>query len=165
MRTRDRMLSVVFFVLSLGPWVTAGAHGRIPNDMRSLEPGKVIRVMETDFLVPSGFRMLPGPMFYLAHAKALGLGVRQQEEIRRIAERIMPETVRAGRRIDRLKSEVITLGDARNSFPSPRVHFLLRRIGLLEAEANFQHIEAHRACLDLLDPRQKARLFSLLSHH
>ena len=140
----------------------AMAHGQIPDELRSLQPGKVFAVMASDFLVPDGFWRLPGPMFYLAHAKDLNLGRNQQSGIRKIAARIMPETVRAGRKIERMKAEVVALSDGRKSFSGPRVHWLLRRIGLLEAKADFEHIEAHRACLRILRPAQKSRLFSLL---
>ena len=145
-----------------GSGIPAGAHGRIPDGMRGLAPGKVLAVMESDFLVPAGFRTLPGPMFYLGHAGELGLEPRQKDGIRKIAARIMPETVRAGRKIERMKAEVVALSDGRKPFSGPRVHWLLRRIGLLEAEADFEHIEAHRACLRLLWPSQKVRLFGLL---
>lgn len=163
MKAKDRIIPAVFLVMSLCPWMTADAHGRIPDGMRNLNPGEVIRVMQSDFLVPSGFRRLPGPMFYLGHAEALGLGMRQLADIRKIAGKIMPETVRAGRRIDRLKAEVTASSDGRKPFSASRVHRLLLRIALLEAEADFEHIEAHRACLRLLSPTQKTRLFSLLS--
>ena len=153
---------VAVLTLCPGSEIPAGAHGRIPDEMRVLVPGKVLAVMESDFLVPAGFRTLPGPMFYLGHAGELGLEPRQKDGIRKIAARIMPETVRAGRKIERMKAEVVVLSDGRKPFSATRIRRLLRRIGLLEAKADFEHIEAHRACLRLLRPDQKARLFSLL---
>ena len=162
MKSMRTLCMVAVLTLCPGSGIPAGAHGRIPDAMRALAPGKVLAVMGSDFLVPAGFRKLPGPMFYLDHAGELGLEPRQQAGIRKIAARIMPETVRAGRKIERMKAEVVVLSDGRKPFSPARIRRLLRRIGLLEAKADFEHIEAHRACLRLLRPDQKARLFSLL---
>jgi len=142
--------------------VTASAHGRVPEEMESMQPGRVIEVMESDFLVPGGFRWLPGPMFYLAHEKALGLSPGQKKRILSIARKIMPETVREGKKIETLKGRIVALSDGRKPYDPSKVHSLLLRLGKREAEADFGHIEAHRDCLLLLRPSQRARLFSLL---
>ena len=141
------------------------AHGTVPPSMAALMPGRVISVMESDFLVPQGFRKLPGPMFYLNHAKELGLTSGQREKILRIARKIMPETLREGREIDRLKQEVVRLSDPRTSFREARLRRLLLAIGKKEAQADLAHIRAHRDCLRLLTPAQRRTLPALLGKH
>ena len=139
------------------------AHGMMPADMASLSPGRVIAVMESDFLVPDGFGRLPGPLFYLGHKKALGLSRSQIGKIRNIARTIMPATVRQGKAIEVLKRRVVRLSDCRKPLREKELRRLLDRIGRMESRANLDHILAHRACLDLLTPGQRKRLFSLLS--
>ncbi len=138
------------------------AHGRMPADMASLAPGRVIAVMESDFLVPEGFGRLPGPLFYLGHKKALGLSRPQVEKIRNIARTIMPATVRQGRAIEALKRRVVRLSDGRKPLRETELRRVLDQIGRRESRADLDHILAHRACLDLLTPGQRKRLFSLL---
>ena len=150
--------------LLLGLPGAAGAHGMVPGDLAPLEPGRVIAVMERDFLVPEGFRRLPGPVYYLSHGKALGLSRLEKERIRAIARTIMPETVRQGREIERLKKRVVRLSDGRKPLKEAELRRLLERIGEKEAMADLVHIRAHRACLHLLTPAQRARLFALLAH-
>ena len=141
------------------------AHEMVSADMVSLSPGQVISVMKSDFLVPNGFGWLPGPMFYLGHKERLGLSPKQIEEIRKIARRIMPETIRQGREIDSLKKKVVRLSDGRIPLKENELRGILNKIGMMEAKANLEHILAHRACLDLLTPGQRKRLFSILSSH
>ncbi len=141
------------------------AHERVSADMVGLSPGQVLSVMTSDFLVPNGFGWLPGPMFYLGHKETLGLSSTQIEKIRKIARRIMPATIRQGREIESLKKKVVRLSDGRLPLKENRLRRLLVRIGMMEANANLEHILAHRACLDLLTPGQQKRLFSILSPH
>ena len=141
------------------------AHGMMPHDMASLSPGRVIAVMESDFLVPNGFGRLPGPLFYLSHKKALGLSGAQIEKIRKIARTIMPATVRQGKAIEALKREVVRLSDGGEPLKEDELRRVLDRIGSMESRVDLAHILAHRACLDLLDPGQRKRLFSLLPTH
>ncbi len=155
-------LAAILILLESG---RALAHGTVPASMAKLEPGRVIAVMESDFLVPQGFNNLPGPMFYLNHEKELGLSARQRQSILRIARTIMPETIRQGRSIDRLKREVERLSDPRFPFREARLRRLLAEIGRREARADLAHIEAHRACLRLLTPAQRRTLLSLLFPH
>lgn len=142
--------------------VAAPAHEGAPGALKSMRPGRVIEVMETDFLLPRGFRWLPGPMFYLTHEKDLGLTARQRGLLLAIAKEIMPETIREGGSIDRLKRQILVLSDGRKAIDSRRLRALLLTLGKREALANFDHIEAHKACLSLLTPLQRRRLFSLL---
>ena len=139
------------------------AHGMMPADMASLAPGRVIAVMESDFLVPDGFGRLPGPLFYLGHKKALGLSRHQIEKIRNIARTIMLATVRQGMAIEALKRRVVRLSDGRKPLREEELRRVLGRIGMMESKADLDHILAHRACLDLLTPGQRNRLFALLS--
>ncbi|MCL5953034.1 MAG: hypothetical protein M1509_00805 [Nitrospirae bacterium] len=141
------------------------AHEMVSADMVSLSPGQVIAVMKSDFLVPNGFGWLPGPMFYLGHKEILGLSPQQIGKIRRIARRIMPATIRQGREIDSLKKKVVRLSDGRLPLKESEIRGILNQIGMKEAKANLEHILAHRACLDLLTPVQRKRLFSILSSH
>ena len=138
------------------------AHGKVPPELAPLEPGRVISVMESDFLVPQGFRDLPGPMFYLDHQAELKLTAGQRERILRIARRIMPATIRDGKEIDRLKREVARLSDPRTPFREARLRRLLLAIGKREALADLAHLRAHRDCLLLLTPAQRTALFSLM---
>ena len=138
------------------------AHGTVPPSMAALMPGRVISVMESDFLVPQGFRNLPGPMFYLNHAKELGLTAGQREGILRIARTIMPKTIREGQEIDRLKREVVRLSDPRTPFREARLRRLLLAIGKKEGQADLAHIRAHRDCLRLLTSAQRRTLPGLL---
>ena len=138
------------------------AHGTVPPSMAALMPGRVISVMESDFLVPQGFRNLPGPMFYLNHAKELGLTAGQRERILRIARTIMPETIREGQEIDRLKQKVVRLSDPRTPFRESRLRSLLLAIGKKEAQADLAHIRAHRDCLRLPTSAQRRTLPGLL---
>ena len=141
------------------------AHERVSADMVGLSPGQVLSVMTSDFLVPNGFGWLPGPMFYLGHKETLGLSPEQIGKIRQIARRIMPATVRQGREIDSLKKKVVRLSDGRLPLKESEIRGILNQIGMKEAKANLEHILAHRACLDLLTPVQRKRLFSILSSH
>jgi hypothetical protein len=163
---RTAILRGVLGLLVLGSLhvfsVTASAHGKVPEEMKSMQPGRVIEVMESDFLVPGGFRWLPGPMFYLGHEKALGLSPGQKKRILSVARKIMPETIREGKKIETLKGRIVALSDGRKPYDPLELKRLLRRLGKREAEADFAHIEAHRACLFILRPSQRARLFSLL---
>lgn len=141
------------------------AHEMVTADVGPLSPGQVLSVMKSDFLVPNGFGWLPGPMFYLGHKETLGLSPEQIGKIRQIAWRIMPATVRQGREIDSLKKTVVRLSDGRMPLNKIELRRILGQIGMMEAKANLEHILAHRACLDLLTPEQRKRLFSLLSSH
>ena len=138
------------------------AHGMTPAEMASFSPGRVIAVMESDFLVPDGFGRLPGPLYYLGHKKALGLSRPQIGKIRKIARTIMPATVRQGKVIEALRRRVVRLSDGRKPLKEEELRRLLDRIGRMESRADLDHILAHRACLDLLTPGQRIRLFSLL---
>lgn len=70
-------------ILILLDWSPVLAHGKVPPALSPLEPGRVVAVMESDFLVPQGFRDLPGPMFYLDHEKDLGLTAGQRGTVLR----------------------------------------------------------------------------------
>lgn len=153
---------LVAWALSLANPGGVSAHGMMPADMASLSPGQVIAVMESDFLVPDGFGRLPGPLFYLGHKKTLGLSRDQIRKIRKIARTIMPATVRQGKAIEALKRRVVRLSDGRRPLREEELRRLLDRIGRMESRADLDHILAHRACLDLLTPGQRIRLFSLL---
>ena len=160
-----RVKGMIFLagVLLLVDFGRAPAHGTVPPSMAALKPGRVIAVMESDFLVPDGFGRLPGPLFYLGHKKALGLSRAQIGKIRNIARTIMPATVRQGKAIEALKKRVVRLSDGRKPLREEELRRFLDRIGRMESRADLNHILAHRACLDLLTPGQRKRLFSLLS--
>lgn len=141
------------------------SHGMVPPEMAPLNPGRVISVMESDFLVPQGFRHLPGPMFYLDHQAELKLTAGQKERILRIARTIMPATIREGAEIDRLKQEAVRMSDPRAPFREGRLRQLLLSIGKKEALADLAHLKAHRNCLRLLTSAQRTVLYSLLRPH
>ncbi len=141
---------------------SASSHGRIPGEMRDLEPGRVISVMESDFPVRGAFSSLPGPVFYLSHAQSLRLTRSQRRAIMGIARKIMPQTVKEGREIEREKARLRIATDGHIPLDRAGVKKRLLEIARKEALAEDRHIEAHRACLELLSPAQRRTLFRLL---
>ena len=85
----------------------------------------------------------------------------------------MPQTIRAGAAIERMKAQVVHLsspGRGSGSGPGsgaeinlPRIRELLLEIGRREALADFEHVAAHRECLELLTPSQRLHLKRLLA--
>lgn len=118
--------------------------------------------IESNFLVPSGFQSLLGPMFYLAHAKHWGRAFISRRKSGRLRRKLCRKPL-CRSAVRPAEGRSCRFDRRREPFFASQVHRLLRRIRLLGTEANFEHIEAHRACLCLLGPAQKARLFSFLS--
>ncbi|MGC8501312.1 MAG: hypothetical protein ACP5OS_09120 [Leptospirillia bacterium] len=150
------------FLLTFCSPLSALAHGPVPGEMTDLEPGRVISVMHSDFPVRSAFSSLPGPVFYLTHARTLHLSRSQKRAILGIARKIMPQTVKEGREIEREKARLRIATDGRIPLDRAGVRRGLLEISRREALAEYRHIEAHRACLELLSPDQLRRLFRLL---
>jgi len=153
-------LPAIFLILCF-PF-SALAHGPVPDEMAGLLPGQVISVMHNDFPVRSAFSSLPGPVFYLAHARSIHLSRSQKRAILGIARKIMPQTVKEGREIEREKARLRIATDGHIPLDRAGVRRGLLEISRREALAEYRHIEAHRACLELLSPDQRRRLFRLL---